>query len=64
MVIYTTENFENQPRSIVTNFTSKDTITLGLVDCQLKMLNFELLHLFSSVMNWEQHSHIAITTEM
>ena len=33
---------ESQPRSIVINFASKDTIAPGLVDCQLKMLNFEL----------------------
>ena len=37
---------ESQPRSIVINFTSKDTIAPGLVDCQLKMLNFELYTYF------------------
>ena len=37
---------ESQPRSIVINFTCKDTIAPGLVDCQLKMLNFELYTYF------------------
>ena len=37
---------ESQPRSIVINFTCKDTITPGLVDCQFKMLNFELYTYF------------------
>ena len=37
---------ESQPRSIVTNFTCKDTIVPGLVDCQLKILNFELYTYF------------------
>ena len=33
---------ESQPRSIVTNFTCKDTTANWICDCQLKMLNFEL----------------------
>ena len=37
---------ESQPRSIVINFTCKDTIVPALVDCQLKMLNFELYTYF------------------
>ena len=37
---------ESQPRSIVTNFTCKDTIAPGFVDCQLKMLNFEIYTYF------------------
>ena len=34
--------FESHPSYLVTNFTCKDTIAPGLVDFQLKMLNFEL----------------------
>ena len=37
---------ESQPSCSVTNFTCKDTIAPGLVDCQLKMLNFELYTYF------------------
>ena len=37
---------ESKPRCLVTNFTCKDTIAPGLVDCQLKMLNFELYTYF------------------
>ena len=37
---------ESQPRCSVTNFTCKDTIAPGLVDCQLKMLNFKLYTYF------------------
>ena len=37
---------ESQPRSIVINFTCINTITPGLVDCHLKMLNFELYTYF------------------
>ena len=40
---------ESQPRGIVTNLTCKDTIAPGLVDCQLKMLNFELKF---SIIDW------------
>ena len=42
----TCENFGKPARSIVINFTCKDTIALGLVDCQLKMLNFEFYTYF------------------
>ena len=37
---------ESQPRCLVTNFTSKDTIAPGLVDCHLKMVSFELYTYF------------------
>ena len=37
----TCENLENLPRSIVTSFTCKDTITPGTVIFQWEMLNFE-----------------------
>ena len=37
---------ESQPRSIVINFTCKETIEPGLVDCHLKILNFELYTYF------------------
>ena len=37
---------ESQPSCLMTNFTCKDTIAPGLVDCQLRMLNFELYTYF------------------
>ena len=42
----TLRTLESQARSIVINYTCKDTIAPGLVDCQLKMLNFELYTYF------------------
>ena len=42
----TRENFGKPANYLVTNFTYKDTIAPGLVDCQLKMLNFELYTYF------------------
>ena len=38
----TRDNFGNQPRSTVINFTCKDTISPGSVDFQWKLLNFKL----------------------
>ena len=58
----TCENIGKKPRSIVTNFTCKDTVATWI--SALPVENVELLHLFSSVMNWEQHNHVAITIEM
>ena len=40
------KTLESQPRSIVIIFHCKDTLAPGLVDCQLKMLNFELYTYF------------------
>ena len=40
------KTLKSQPRCLVTNLTCKDTIAPGLVDCQLKMLNFELYTYF------------------
>ena len=55
---------ESQPRSRVTNFTCKDTITTWISRLPVENVELLTLHLFSSVMNREQHSHIAITKEM
>ena len=38
----TRENFGKPAKKQVTNFTCKHTIATWIVDCQLKMLNFEL----------------------
>ena len=58
------KTLESQQRSIVTNFTCKDTIATWISGFSVENVELWTLRLFSGVMNLEQHSHTLITVEM
>ena len=45
------KTLESQPKSIVTNFTCKDTIAIWISGLPVGSVELLTLHLFSSVMN-------------
>ena len=55
---------EVKPRSIVTNFTCKDTIATCISEFPMEMVELWTLHLFRCDMNWEHHRQIAFTIEI
>ena len=54
----------NQPRSIVANYTYKDTIATWISGFPMEIVELWTLHLFRCDMNWEHHRHLAFTIEI
>ena len=52
------KTLESQPRSIVTNFTCKDTISTWISGLPVENVELLTLLLFSRVMNWKQLKYV------